>query len=291
MSKIYDGIMGLVVGDAVGVPVEFRRRGDFNVTGMIGHGTYNQPPGTWSDDSSMMLATVESLARLKGINTRDIMNNFARWLYDNEFTPYGEVFDIGYTSRTAIQNFKAGLDPKYCGGRKERDNGNGSLMRILPLAFTGYDDNAIDIVSSLTHAHTISKTACRIYIHIARQLLQGEKLEDILNRLQDNGSVFARLPILKKLCRDEIKSTGYVVYTLEAALWCLLHSKNYRECILLAVNLGNDTDTVAAVAGGLAGIIYGRGGENGIPEEWIEKIARKEWIAELCDCFELALNN
>ena len=291
MSKIYDGIMGLVVGDAVGVPVEFRRRGDFNVTGMIGHGTYNQPPGTWSDDSSMMLATVESLARLKGINTRDIMNNFARWLYDNEFTPYGEVFDIGYTSRTAIQNFKAGLDPKYCGGRKEQDNGNGSLMRILPLAFTGYDDNVIDIVSSLTHAHAISRTACRIYIHIARQLLQGEKLEDILNRLPDNGPVFARLPILNELRRDDIKSTGYVVYTLEAALWCLLHSKNYRECILLAVNLGNDTDTVAAVAGGLAGIIYGRGGENGIPEAWIEKIARKEWIAALCDCFEQALNN
>ena len=286
MSKKYDAIMGLVIGDAVGVPVEFRPRDTFNVTDMIGYGTYNQPPGTWSDDSSMTLATVESMARLGAISPRDIMNNFARWLYENEFTPYGEVFDIGYTTRVALSNFKAGIDPKCCGGKKINDNGNGSLMRILPLAFTDCNDETIDAVSSLTHAHDISKTACRIYIHIARQLLEGGRLENIIDNMSIERTEFKMLPLLKKSGRADINSTGYVVYTLESALWCLLHSNSYRECILLAVNLGNDTDTVAAVAGGLAGIIYGRGGTDGIPEEWIRQIARKEWVEGIIKSFE-----
>ena len=286
MSKIYDGIMGLIVGDAAGVPVEFRPRDTFNVTDMIGYGTYNQPPGTWSDDSSMTLATVESMARLGAISPRDIMNNFARWLYENEFTPYEEVFDIGYTTRVAVSNYKAGIDPKFCGGKKINDNGNGSLMRILPLAFTDCNDETIDAVSSLTHAHDISKTACRIYIHIARQLLEGGRLENIIDNMPIERTEFKMLPLLKKSGRADINSTGYVVYTLESALWCLLHSNSYRECILLAVNLGDDTDTVAAVAGGLAGIIYGRGGTDGIPEEWIRQIARKEWVEGIIKSFE-----
>lgn len=286
MSAIYNSVMGLVVGDAAGVPVEFSQRDDYNVTDMIGYGTYNQPPGTWSDDSSMTLATVESMARLGAISPRDIMNNFARWLYENEFTPYGEVFDIGYTTRVAVSNFKAGIDPKCCGGKKINDNGNGSLMRILPLAFTDCNDETIDAVSSLTHAHDISKTACRIYIHVARQLLEGGRLEDIIDNTPVERPEFDLLLLLKKLGRADIKSTGYVVYTLESALWCLLHSKSYRECILLAVNLGDDTDTVAAVAGGLAGIIYGRGGTDGIPEGWISQIARKEWVEGIIKSFE-----
>lgn len=288
MSKIYDGIMGLIVGDAIGVPVEFKARGTFTVTNMIGYGTYNQPSGTWSDDSSMTLATVESMARLGAISPRDIMNNFAHWFYENEFTPYGEVFDIGYTTRVAVSNFRAGLNHKLCGGKKISDNGNGSLMRILPLTFTDCDDATVETISALTHAHAISRTTCRIYIHIARELLKGEKLEDIINNMPIDRPEFDLLPLLKKLGRADIKSTGYVVYTLEAALWCLLHSNSYRECILLAVNLGGDTDTVAAVAGGLAGIIYGRGrdNKNGVPEEWINQIARKEWVEEIIKSFE-----
>ena len=178
------------------------------------------------------------------------------------------------------------LDPPCSAG--ERDNGNGSLMRILPLAFTDCDDIMIDAVSSLTHAHEISKIACRIYVHTARKLLKGEELETILDAMA-HEPLFERLPLLKTLERNEIKSTGYVVDTLEAALWCILHSNSYRECILLAVNLGEDTDTVAAVAGGLAGIIYGVDGENGIPEDWIIKIERKEWITELCKEFSTAV--
>lgn len=284
MSKIYDAVMGLVVADAVGVPVEFKARGTFNVTDMIGYGTYNLPPGTWSDDSSMTLATIESMARLGKIDPGDIMNNFARWLYDKEFTPYGKVFDAGMTTQIAVGRYKSGTDYNLCGGDDIRDNGNGSLMRILPLAFTDCDDATIEAVSALTHAHAISKIACKIYVHIARDLIAGKKLEDLISNIHTEHKEFRILPLLKVMRHKEVRSTGYVVHTLEAALWCLLNSKSYRECVLLAVNLGDDTDTIAAVAGGLAGILYGRGrdNENGIPEEWITQIARKEWIEKLC---------
>ena len=289
MSKIYNGLMGLVVGDAMGVPVEFNPRDSFKVTDMAGYGTYDLPAGSWSDDSSMMLATVESIARLGKIDTDDIMKNFVRWVNDGEFTPYGELFDIGRATRNAIQRCVQGIPAEQCGGTAEWDNGNGSLMRILPLAFMDCDYETVNAASSLTHAHEISKAACRVYVYIARQLLRGKTLEEIYNCFGMKQSAFERLPILKDLTRDEIKSTGYVVDTLEAALWCNLKSSSYRECILLAVNLGDDTDTVAAVAGGLAGIIYGVGGEQGIPEEWINQLARKEWIAELCGKFAVKL--
>lgn len=289
MSKIYNGLMGLIVGDAMGVPVEFNPRDSFKVSDMIGYGTYDLPAGSWSDDSSMMLATVESIARLGEIDTDDIMKNFVRWVNDGEFTPYGELFDIGRATRNAIQRYVQGIPAEQCGGTAEWDNGNGSLMRILPLAFLDCDYETVNAVSSLTHAHEISIAACRVYVYIARQLFHGKTLEEIYNCFGMKQSTFERLPILKDLTRDEIKSTGYVVDTLEAALWCNLNSSSFRECILLAVNLGDDTDTVAAVAGGLAGIIYGVGGERGIPEEWINQLAKKEWIADLCGKFEKSL--
>jgi len=289
MTKIYSGIMGLVVGDALGVPVEFKTRDSFKITDMIGYGTYNMPPGTWSDDSSMMLATVDSIARLGRISTDDIMQNFYRWVDESAFTPYGEMFDIGRATREAIQRYAWGTPARKCGGEAEWDNGNGSLMRILPLAFTDCRYQMVNAVSSLTHAHEISLEACRIYVSVARKLLQGKPLDRIVKTIKPELPVYERLPKLDTLQRDEIKSSGYVVDTLEAALWCNLKSNSYRECVLLAVNLGEDTDTVGAIAGGLAGIMYGIGGEQGIPEEWINQIARKEWIAELCGKFEQSI--
>ncbi len=291
-TKIYSGIMGLVVGDAVGVPVEFKPRCNddaYAITDMVGYGTYNMPPGTWSDDSSMTLATVESIARLGRISTDDIMHNFYRWVDENAFTPHGEMFDIGRATREAIQRYAWGTPAKKCGGKADWDNGNGSLMRILPLAFTDCRYQVVNALSGLTHAHEISLEACRIYISVARKLLRGKKLDIIVKNINPDLPVFNRLPVLDSLQRDDIKSSGYVVDTLEAALWCNLKSNNYRECVLMAVNLGEDTDTVAAVAGGLAGIIYGSGAEKGIPEEWINQIARKEWIQELCEQFEKSL--
>ena len=289
MSKVYDGLMGLVVGDAMGVPFEFDSRDSFEVTDMTGYGTYNLPAGIWSDDSSMMLATVESITIKRKIDIDHIMNNFVRWVNEGKFTPYGKVFDIGRVTRNAIQRYVAGIPAEQCGGTAAWDNSNGSLMRILPLAFTDCDYEMVNAVSSLTHGHDISKAACRIYTFIARQLLRGKTLEDIFKCFTFKQTEFNRLPKLQSIDRNEIKSTGYVVDTLEAALWCNLKSSSYRECILMAVNLGDDADTVASVAGGLAGIIYGIGGEQGIPQEWISQIARKNLIDELCGNFEKSL--
>ncbi len=286
MGKIYDGIMGLVVGDALGVPFEFQKRDTFKAEGMTGFGTYNQPPGTWSDDSSMTLATLESVVRQGVVLPDDIMANFLNWFGYGDFTPYGEVFDVGHTTRNAILKYANGEHWSTCGGGLEMDNGNGSLMRILPLAFIKHSIADIQHVSALTHAHEISKTACELYVDIATALIDGCKKDTAVKEALFYGvpSGFERIGNLDKLRRrDEIKSTGFVVDTLEAALWCLLKTDSYRECVLTAVNLGDDTDTVAAVVGGLAGILYGVGGDKGIPREWIEQIARKEWIGELCD--------
>ena len=290
MGKFYDAIMGLVVGDALGVPFEFRDRDKFKATDMTGWGTYCQPPGTWSDDSSMTLATVESLKRCGGIELNDIMLNFCNWMYFGKFTPAGYVFDIGNTTRMSITRFANGANCLRCGGFAEFDNGNGSLMRILPLAFLNCDLGDVAKVSSLTHGNIISIHACEIYVWIAKMLIDGKGIrEAIAYRVRPEYYLhekFTRLKSLERLTRDEIKNTGFVVDTLEAALWCVLKTDNYRDCVLMAVNLGGDTDTIAAVAGGLAGILYGIGGNNGIPEEWIDQIAKKKWMKDLCESFE-----
>lgn len=285
MGKVYDGIMGLVVGDALGVPFEFRKRDTFKAVDMVGYGMYNQPPGTWSDDSSLTLATLESIGRTGMIDTVDIMVNFSCWLGKAWFTPYGQVFDVGGMTRAAIERFQRGVEPLKCGGDLLTDNGNGSLMRILPLTFANSSYADVVNVSSLTHAHPISKRACILYVIVAEQLMKGKSLFPILTDEMWGGE-FCRVSRIWKMQRDEIKSSGYVVDTLEAALWCLYHTHTYRDCVLTAVNLGGDTDTIAAVAGGLAGIMYGCGGENGIPEAWINQIPRKDFIKNLCEKVE-----
>lgn len=304
MNKFYNGIMGLVVGDALGVPVEFKKRDTYKVTDMIGYGTYNQPPGTWSDDSSLTLATLDSMVKLGKIDPADIMQNFFYWLDDGMFTPYGKVFDVGGGTRRAICRYANGKDASKCGGKARMDNGNGALMRILPVAMLPdylEKQNELLSVAHLTHAHFISDFACVVYMSIVENLMNGiQKKEAVLYGVQrfqeqiENISMlidYNRLPNIQQLERGEIRSSGYVVDTLEAALWCVYHTDSYRECVLMAVNLGGDTDTIAAVAGGLAGIIYGCGGESGIPDEWIAQIARKDWIFDLCERFRMVQVN
>lgn len=301
MGKIYDGIMGLAVGDALGVPFEFKERDTFHCNGMTGFGTHNQPAGTWSDDTSLTLATLASLTENKGqINMRDMMNRFCDWRY-NLYTAYGKAFDVGVTTQQAIDYY---LDNSPsgscdCGAKSITSNGNGSLMRILPLAFTMIaftmaSDRDIFRVSSLTHSHYISKLACTLYVRIAQSIILGNsKRGAVMNTLSTYESSltgeFMRLPKIGYLKRNDIKSTGYVIDTLEAALWCFLTTDNYKDCVLQAVNLGDDTDTTAAVAGGLAGLYYGTDTEKSIPADWIDQIARKDYIKALCGQAETVL--
>lgn len=268
MHKLKDAIYGLVVGDALGVPFEFKERGTFHCSDMIGNGTHKQPIGTWSDDTSMSLATCDSIKNIKCVDCDDIRKRFEKWLFNEQYTPFGKVFDCGFTCSEAIYNKKGFDDIK--------SNGNGSLMRILPLAFIpNISDNEIKSVSAITHAHNISKEACVIYVRIAQGLIKGMKLSKIIPKLVDNESIYKRLIMMDSILEDEIKSTGYVVDTLEASIWCILHTDNYKDCVLKAVNLGGDTDTIAAVAGGLAGIIYGY---EDIPIKWINNLQRKDII-------------
>ena len=260
-------IYGLAIGDSLGVPYEFRERGSFTCKDMVGHGTHNQVAGTWSDDTSMILATCSSLKANNGkINLEDMSERFKDWVFNGEYTPFGKVFDVGGTTKRALK--------KGCGEHDIYSNGNGSLMRILPLAFTDANFDDIDNVSSITHAHAISKEGCRIYVTIARKLLEKQDLKSILEDLTVSDD-YQRIKNLDKIKEDRIQSSGYVVHTLEASLWCLLNTDSYRDAVIKAVNLGDDTDTTGAVTGGLAGIIYGF---DAIPKEWIEILQNKELI-------------
>lgn len=267
MSNLKSALYGFIIGDCLGVPFEFKKRGSFKCEDMVGYGTHNQPLGTWSDDTSMTLATLDSL---KGnnykINIEDMRNKFKEWIYQGKYTVDGNVFDCGITTREAL-DLGNGLDDFY-------SNGNGSLMRIFPLAFIDCSDKEIDNVSAITHAHFISKEACRIYIKIIKLLIKNKNLKDILENLE-YSSYFSRLKYLYILKEDQIKSSGYVVDTLEASLWCVLTTSNYKEAVLKAVNLGEDTDTIGAITGSLAGLIYGY---DNIPKDWINKLRNNEKI-------------
>ena len=311
-KKIKSMLLGFAVADALGVPVEFKSREILQknpVTSMHGFGTYNKPAGTWSDDTSMTLATMESISRLKKIDYADIMQNFSLWLESGKFTPFGKVFDCGMTCRRAIFDFSTKIfgktkSPLKCGATDENSNGNGSLMRILPVVFylyKIYGENfssdamkTIHEISCLTHAHKRSQIGCGIYSLIAVELLSGKNISDSIKiGLEKSKTFYADEPELKHYSRlfeknfknlpeAEIKSSGYVVHTLEAVLWCLLNTDNYKSLVLKAVNLGEDTDTVAAVAGGLAGIFYGL---DEIPSEWLETLQNKNYLEETLEKF------
>ncbi|MCX8011504.1 MAG: ADP-ribosylglycohydrolase family protein, partial [Ignavibacteria bacterium] len=231
-----------------------------------------------------------------------IGQNFVKWKYENYWTPNGKVFDIGDTTSQAISRLAKGEKPEFAGSFDENDNGNGSLMRILPLLFYLHDkpiDQRFTItkqVSSITHGHIRSVIACFYYLEFAKQILEGKEKFEIYRNLQTEISNYlTSLAIspteiskfdrllkcdISKLDEDEIQSGGYVLHTLEASIWCLLTTKNYKEAVLKAVNLGEDTDTTAAVTGGLAGLLYGI---DDIPKSWLIQIARYDEIENLAE--------
>lgn len=351
---IKSGMFGLIVADALGVPYEFNDRQwcDINpMTDMIGYGTYNQAPGTWSDDSSLTIATMDAMAKYSKINIEaldledgkyfiddfagtinyhSILSFYSKWYHDGYYSPYNECFDIGNTTRYAISNFVLGMEPLKCGGRGERSNGNGSLMRILPAAFYIYflslkfdftiDDEmkTIHNLSKLTHRHKISQMACGIYVRIAIEILKY-KFKDIVENeysgedlaLEDRDLLFVLVKRGVKSAedyysnissfehymdkfdrvyslsiidapRDEVKSGGFVLNSLEASLWCLFNNDSYKDTALAAVNLGRDTDTTAAIVGGLAGLFYEY---EQIPANWLDQIAKYDFIEEIIDNF------
>lgn len=307
ISKCKAAILGLIVGDALGVPAEFKSRRTMKndpITDMVGYGTHNQPAGTWSDDSSMVIATMEWLGEIQD-NQPDyalLMDKFSNWLMYGDYTPYGEVFDCGISTSGAIINYGKGMDPLECGGKSEWENGNGSLMRILPAALFYAEALATDEMegkeliynlSALTHGHLRSKMACLIYAKLIADLIcnpDKDKMEIVKKSIavckrcfdsateKENYARMWNVPTFASIEETDIRSSGYVVDTLEAAIWCFLNTDNYKDCVLKAVNLGEDTDTIGAVSGGLAGLYYGM---EAIPRKWIDLLPKKEWIVEL----------
>lgn len=314
-ENIWALVYGLAAGDAIGVPVEFVHReklAENPVKDMRPGGTHNQLAGTWSDDTSMTICLMDSMSRTGRIDYSDIMSNFVRWYEAGEFTAHGETFDIGNTSAAAIHKFMDGVDPMECGGRGEGDNGNGSLMRIAPMALWiarhpgATMEESMDMihkVSALTHAHPRSMMACGLYVLVLLYVLQGRDIKDAIRTGLNHGmEYYQKQPEYKKeiikynpmmmesfsgMPESKIKSGGYVVDTLAASMWCLLNSENYKECILKAVNLGSDTDTVGAVTGAVAGLAYGF---DSIPKRWLNKSLKGRSILDkICENFAEAL--
>jgi len=266
MEKLKAAVYGFITGDALGVPYEFQKRDTFKCEGMSSGGIWGQLEGTWSDDSSMLLATCASLKDNEGkVVLEDIMERFCYWYYDSGFTAGDEVFDIGNTTRSALEHYKRHKDVTKCGRREECSNGNGALMRILPLAFTSATDKEIERVSALTHAHRLSFDYCKEYVHLVRGLKDGKKKEEVIPEY------------IKLLRREEVKSSGFVEDTFQASLWAFYATESYKECVLSAVNLGEDTDTIGAIAGALAGLYYGY---ESIPKEWIFSLRNKALIED-----------
>lgn len=270
---------------------------------MTGFGTYNQPVGTWSDDTSLTLVLLEHLSEKSDLS--NLMNKFKS--YRNGYlTPYGECFDIGIATSNAIDRYIAGIPIDGIGGKEEWDNGNGALMRISPLAILMKNEvdftkkiKTIEKYTKLTHAHPRSIVASILYIQLLIELLFKNNLKTSLKatKLLFENSFDISHPYRKEYeehfkeifidnffdkKESEILSTGYVVDTLKAVIWCLGNSNSFEGTVLKAVNLGDDTDTIGGITGTLAGIIYGL---ESIPNKWLSKLAAKSLIESKIDEF------
>jgi ADP-ribosylglycohydrolase len=308
MSIVKNSLYGFIVGDAMGVPVEFEDREKLinkPVTSMLGYGSHDVEAGVYSDDTSMTLATMDSIIKQNGIiNYNDIADKFCNWVNNNEYTATNKVFDIGMTTKYAlIKYFNNKIDATMCGGTNINENGNGSLMRMLPIALYCFyknikgDNEIFTLVknsSSITHAHDISILGCYIYVRYVISLLETKNKISSYNFIKKlDYSMFieeVKLEYSRILFSDistlninDINSSGYVVNTLEAVFWIILNCSNYNESIIGAINLGGDTDTIGAITGSIAGILYGY---DNISKRWISKLKNKDYIDEIIIKFE-----
>ena len=304
-NQYLGAIIGHAVGDAMGFPTEFSKREELlknPVLEMIDSPDLGLPAGSWSDDTAMEIATIDSFIHKKYFDYKDIMDRWVKWISESEYTPTGVTFDIGRSCLKAIKRYCNGSAPLQCGSTSINENGNGSLMRILPVALYAYTRNLDDIfiqrltdeMSSLTHAHEVSRLGCYIYVRFIICLLKGYTKEEVYKYIQsldyssyslNSINLYTRIlnATIKYQAIDSIKSTGYIVDTLECALWIFMNAMDYKESIIASTNIGGDTDTIGAIVGSMAGIYYGI---DSIPSKWLDKLQRKEYLVELTSKFE-----
>jgi ADP-ribosyl-[dinitrogen reductase] hydrolase len=297
LDRFRGAMVGLAAGDALGAAIEFRPPGTFKpVEDMTGGGPFKLEPGQWTDDTSMALCLAASLVECGGFDPADQMDRYLRWLRDGYMSSTGRCFDVGHTIRAALARYESSRNP--FGGKTDQDSaGNGSIMRLapVPLFFSRDPTRAIQMAadsSRTTHAAVEAVDGCRFLAALIVGALQGESKETLLapgfspvpglwehSPLSDRiGEVAAGSYRSKQA--EEIEASGYVVDTLEAALWALDRATGFRHGMLLAVNLGDDADTTGAVYGQLAGAIYGR---KAIPPHWRGQVAMRETILSLSD--------
>lgn len=289
-------LLGLAAGDAVGTAVEFKPRGSFEpVTGMVGGGPFRLQPGQWTDDTSMALCLGFSLVESCSFDADDQMQRYVRWWRQGYLSSTGACFDIGNTIASALRRYEESGDP-YSGSTSPWSAGNGCLMRLAPVPMFFWRDRAMAVKyavesSRTTHGAAECLDACRLFASILLRALVGEPKERILfdNRgldLQSSKIQAIATGDYGSKSRDQIRGSGYVVESLEAALWCFLHADDFEEAILTAVNLGDDADTTGAICGQVAGAFYGL---DAIPISWREKLTLGQEIADLADRLFMAL--
>lgn len=273
-------LLGLAVGDAVGTTLEFKRRDSYPpLTDMIGGGPFCLEAGVWTDDTAMALALADSLTECGQLDPADLMRRFVRWWRDGAYSPTGTCFDIGTTTSAALAKYERTGEP-LAGSTDSDTAGNGSLMRLAPVAIWGAVAgvsamrDAARRQSATTHGAPACLDACEGFALILHAVISGSAFA---NALSAAAEVSALEPIGEILAgswrgkrRDAIRSSGYVAHSLEAALWCVAETASYRDAVLLAANLGEDADTTAAITGQLAGALYGA---SGIPTDWRRRVA------------------
>lgn len=282
-------ILGLATGDAVGTTLEFKRRDTYeHITDMVGGGPFSLPVGAWTDDTSMALCLATSLLEKNNFNAADQMERYLRWEQQGYLSSTGECFDIGGTVSQALDIF-AKTGEANAGSTAANAAGNGSLMRLSPVVAFYYPDKEKVLhysreSSRTTHGADECLDACSIFSELLFRAIQGANKSDILStvNLDASSDYVNRIANMefKNLTRDQIKGSGYVMESLEAALWCFFKTDCFKDAILLAANLGDDADTTAAICGQIAGAHYGL---SGIPKEWLDKLVMREDITAISE--------
>lgn len=304
-DRFRGSLLGLACGDAVGTRVEFSPPGSFApVTDMLGGGPFGLAAGEWTDDTSMALCLAESLLEKKGMDPVDQLETYVRWWRHGHWSSTGRCFDIGNATREALATFERTGNP-FCGSTDPRKAGNGSIMRLapVPMYFAAEPARAISAAadsSRTTHAAPNAIQACRYLSGLIVGALRGATKQELLSpNYAPPGTNWPDEPLSPEIAEvaagsfrtrepPQIKGSGYVVRSLEAALWALYRANSFEEGCLLAVNLGDDADTTAAVYGQLAGALWG---ERGIPEKWLSRLALREEITQLASrLYEQAAN-
>jgi ADP-ribosylglycohydrolase len=297
IERYRGSLLGLAVGDALGAPLEFRPPGSFTpIDDMVGGGSFDVMPGQWTDDTSMALCLADSLIEQKGFDPVNQLQKYVRWLREGYLSSIDECFDIGHTTLDALRTFERTGEP-YCGPTDPRSAGNGSIMRLAPVPLF-YAKRPLEAIeksgesSRTTHQATTAVDACRYLGALIVGAVNGVTQEELLSeRYSPIPGYWQENPLVEEIDEiakgsfkhrqpPEIQGSGYVVKSLEAALWAFYHSRSFREGCLLAVNLGMDADTTGAVYGQLAGAFYG---EQGIPESWRSQLVRSQLIESMAD--------